>query len=766
MRNSLKIALLFLSSLLPYFAYNQTDCITGKIESGGVPLGFVNVKVEGHQLGAISATDGSFIIKNVPAGSHRLIFSAVGYVKKSTITVQVNQNTPCAHVGKVEMTEDIFSLDEFVVAPNLVETHITKSPIKVEVYRPALLLKSGNPTNLMEAVGMMNGLQEVMACGVCNTNAISMNGLPGAYTAILIDGSPVYGNLAAVYGLNSIPLSMVDRIEVIKGPMSTLYGSEALAGVINVITKTAGENETYNVDVLGTTHKEFFANTYLSKKTKKMGVIGGLHYGSSRHFEDRNNDGFGDAVQFDRFSVFSKLNGKTAKDRKYSAAVKYYYEDRRNGVADYLNGNNYKLFKGSDSVYGESILTHRAELFGSVDMVKDNKLRLDYSLSHHFQDSYYGDAHYVATQQIGFLNLLGTRNKGNHLFTYGLTNRLQAYDDNTFATSDSTETGIVNRPDNQWIKGVFVQDDWDLSEKWTVSAGVRLDHYSAHGFIPAPRVSFKYTPGRWSTFRINYGTGFRIVNLFTEDHAFVTGQRQVILEERLNPERSQSVMLNWNSLLSGKKFNGSIDADVFYTHFSNIITPDYDTPGEIRYANSAAGARSMGASLTFSQQFDFPISYRIGLTYLNTEINEQNEAGEWESNPLEYAPIISGNALLTWGWKKKHLEFSYSARVVGPMTLPEVFDLDVHGNLLGESRPTRSEAYSRHTIQVNYKPKGKSFELFGGVQNIFDYTQPLSPLSGYNDPNFNSGFSPNFDTAYNVAGLMGREVFVGLRWKK
>jgi outer membrane receptor for ferrienterochelin and colicins len=742
----------------------QHGCITGKIHSENSAVAFASVKLEKTTLGTFSAADGTFIVKQIPSGIYDVTISSVGYVKK-TISVKIEAGVECLELGNIELKEDIFSLNEVVVAPNLIETHITKSPVKVEVYKPALLLKAGSPTNLMQAVGMMNGLQEVMACGVCNTNSISINGLPGPYTALLIDGSPVYGNLAAVYGLNGIPLSMIDRIEVIKGPMSTLYGSEALAGVINVITKSADGSEKASGDIMGTTHRELFTNTFFSKKSGKTGLIGGIHYGRSRFFDDRNKDGFGDAVQFDRLAAFTKISSSLSNNRKYSIALKYYYEDRRNGVSDFLSQNNYKLLRGSDSIYGESIITHRAELFGSADLVAGNKLRLDYSLSHHFQDSYYGDAHYIASQQIGFFNLVGNKKKGSHFFTYGFTNRLQTYDDNTFATQDSTENGIINSPDNQWIKGVFVQNDWDISEKLSMSAGIRTDHYFVHGVIPAPRLSFKYSPSMWSTFRINYGTGFRIVNLFTEDHAFVTGQRKVILEEKLNPERSQSVMINWNAVISGKKYRGNLDADVFATQFSNIITPDYENAGEIRYANSPGGAYSMGASLTFSQQFDFPFSYRVGITYLNTQINETSETGEIRSQPLNYAPSISGNGIFTWNWKKKNIDFTYSTRLIGPMHLPAVYDTDKDGSLLQESRPLTSKTYSLHTIQINYFSKNKKSEFFCGIKNLLDFIQPITPLTGYNDPNHPTGFSPHFDTAYNYAGLLGREFFLGVRWK-
>ena len=115
----------------------------------------------------------------------------------------------------------MFGLDEVVVSGTLKESYVTASPVKVEVITDDLLEKTTNPVNLVKALNLINGVQEVVSCGVCYTNNISVNGLPGQYTAILIDGSPIYGNLASVYGLNGIPRQAIDRIEVIKGPNST-----------------------------------------------------------------------------------------------------------------------------------------------------------------------------------------------------------------------------------------------------------------------------------------------------------------------------------------------------------------------------------------------------------------------------------------------------------------------------------------------------------------------------------------------------------------
>jgi outer membrane receptor for ferrienterochelin and colicins len=172
---------------------------------------------------------------------------------------------------------------------------------------------------------------------------------------------------------------------------------------------------------------------------------------------------------------------------------------------------------------------------------------VDYSFSHHDQDSYYGDVNYLANQQIGFLNALWLPEYRKHHFTIGLTGRMQLYEDNTTASESASA------PRAQWIPGVFVHDDFTLNRKLRLVAGGRLDYYNLHGLIGSPRLSVKYNPSQWLTLRANGGTGFRVVNLFTEDHAFITGQRNVVIAEALKPEQTVNGTFNLNSIFAPVK---------------------------------------------------------------------------------------------------------------------------------------------------------------------------------------------------------------------
>ncbi len=287
---------------------------------------------------------------------------------------------------------------------------------------------------------------------------------------------------------------------------------------------------------------------------------------------------------------------------------------------------------------------------------------------------------------------------------------------------------------------------------------MRVDHYEDHGLIPAPRLNLKYKPAPWTTLRSNFGTGFRIVNLFTEDHAFVTGQREVIIEEELQPEESYNFSLNLNHVYSIGQSQGMIDIDAFYSYFTNKITPDYETDGEIRYANTDGYAVSRGIGINIQQEMSFPLAFNLGINIQDVSETENNETRQ-----IEFAPEWTGILTANYQLKRWKTTFAYTARLTGPMALPVVFDLDENGEPLPNSRPTFSRTFGIHNLQIA-KDLNKGFSIYGGVQNIFDYVQPWSPLTGTNDPNTNLGFSESFDTAYAYSPIHGREFYFGVNW--
>ncbi len=678
-------------------------------------------------------------------------------------SLDVTVSTTNVHLGDVQLKPSSLGLNELVVSGTLRPVHLSNSAVRIEVVNSKQLLKSMAPANLMESLGMINGVQEVLSCGVCYTNAISINGLPGNYTAVLIDGSPLYGNLASLYGLNGIPIQILDRYEVIKGPNSTLYGSEAMAGVINIITKDPAKQPDFSADVMVTSHMESFGNIAIAGGKGKWKQFTGLNYGYINDYDDLNQDGFGDMINLDRIGLFSKWSYDMQDGKKLVVNLKGFYEDRRNGVQEYLDDRAYRDIRGNDSIYGESILTERIELFGHYDLPTKKQMRLDYSFSKHIQDSYYGSDGYEALQDVGFGRLTWDERIKKHQLTSGLSLRYQFYNDNTVATSRLEGLKSVDAPDLQIIPGIFIQDEWTVNDRLTLLSGMRVDHYNKHGFIPSPRLSGKLKTGKWTNWRVNLGTGFKVVNLFAEDHAFVTGQREVVIQEKLRPEQSYSVSTSVNRIVNIGSSAGSFDLSAFYTHFTNKILPDYSEAGKILYANGKGQTISQGVSLSFSQEFEFPLSYQLGLNAL--EVFSQEEVnGILEKTPINFSSKWSGNLSVNYRIKKHEIILAATSRFNGPMHLPEVFDFESNGELSDISRPRLSQPFLLQNVQITKVFVKSRFELYAGIANLFNFLPPFSPLVGFNDPNAAPGFSKSFDTAYAYAPFHGREVYLGVRW--
>lgn len=645
-------------------------------------------------------------------------------------------------------------IEEVVISGTLQERSKSDSPIAVESYSAKFFQKNAS-INLFESMNMINGVQPQLNCSVCNTGDIHINGMEGPYTMILIDGMPIVSSLATVYGLMGIPNSMIKRVEVVKGPASTLYGSEAVAGLINVITKSGIEGDRFKLDFNASSLGEFNTDIAAAFRLKKASTLLGINYFNYLVPRDVNGDNFTDVTLQNRVSIFNKWNIERKNSRVFSIAARYVWEDRWGGQMQWQ-----KKFAGSDSVYGETILTHRAELFGAYQLPTGNEnLFLDYSYNYHFQNSFYGTVHYKAKQHVGFVQLRYVKQTGIQHITVGVPLRVTHYDDNTIATSQSDSIFTKNKPQLTILPGIFVQDELVITNRFTALFGIRYDYNSLHGNIFTPRLAFKITPVPNHVLRLNIGNGYRVVNLFTEDHAALTGARKMVIAQKLKPEQSWNASLNYNTQIQHKFGYVNIDGSVFFTYFTNRIVPDYiSNPTEIRYNNLNGYGISNGAAANVEANFTNGLKMLVGLTYANNYQVNRNDNGEKTKTQVLHAPRFSATFSAGYSIRKLGLSFDLTGRINGPMYLPVVPN---------DFRSDISPWYCILNLQVT-KTFKQQIELYAGAKNILNFI-PAHPILRPHDP-FNKAIdvdNPNnyrFDTSYNYASVQGAKALVGIRY--
>lgn len=741
--------------LLTTSVFGQNAIIKGAITDNEGVIPFVNVYLKGTSHGTTTNEKGEYIFSNLEAGNYLIGTAPVSY-KPAEKSITVKSNSEVSVNFKLEA--DLIQVDEVVITGTMKPISKSDSPVPIEVYTPAFF--KANPTpSVYEALQNVNGVRPQINCAVCNTGDIHINGLEGPYTMVLIDGMPIVSGLSTVYGLNGIPQSLIERVEIVKGPASTLYGSEAVGGLINIITKKTTNAPIFSGDVFGTTWGE--VNGDLATKFslgKKVESILGVNYFNFNQRIDNDNDNFTDVTLQDRFSIFNKWNFKRKDNRVFTIAARYIYEDRFGGDLDWST-----KYRGGDEIYGESIYTSRWEVFGTYQLPIKEKVMLQFSANEHDQNSVYGDTWYIADQKIGFGQLTWDKKLGKkHDLLAGATMRYTYYDDNTPATATADLTNPKNLPTHTYLPGIFVQDEITLNESNKILLGMRYDYNSIHGSIYTPRLNYKWSSkNKKNILRFSVGTGYRVANVFTEDHAALTGAREVILLNNLNPETSYNGNINYvKKIFSKKSVYVGIDASVFYTYFNNKIFPDYDTdPSQIIYDNLSGYAVSQGVSTNFDIGYK-NLKILAGVTFMDV-FSVQNNVKERQ----ELTEQFTGTWSVGYKFKKIGLSIDYTGNIYSPMELPtqttETFT---------DPRPAESPWFSIQNIQLTQKI-GKKMELYGGVKNLLDWTPGKSlngiPYLGNPADPFEQNTPPNslvFDPAYVYGPNQGIRGFFGLRY--
>ncbi|MEA3444738.1 MAG: TonB-dependent receptor [Bacteroidota bacterium] len=778
------LTILLLSiSQINYAQKIKTDAnLVGHVVNGGEHIPFATVSVKGSTIGITTDGSGHYQLINLPEGVLTIIAQSLGYKpQEKVITIKAEETK----ILNFELEIDFLGLEEVVITGDRNATNRIGSSTVVNTITPKLFAVTQSVT-LSEGLNFCPGLRMENNCQNCGFSQVRMNGMEGSYSQILINSRPIFSGLAGVYGLELIPSSMIERVEIIRGGGSALYGSNAIAGIINLILKDPINNsyefgintglKGVGIDGSGDPAQDYSVNfnTSLVSSDNKTGMsLYGFY--RDRGIFDANKDGFSEIALLKNTTIGTRLFHRFGIRSKLTADFFNIKENRRGGdrfdypvheanIAEALNHNlttgalTYEqFFRENDlfSIFTSGQSVKRDSYYGA------NQSLSDYGNTNDF--SYTLGAQYNA--ELGLSNLIiGIENDGEWL----KDKKLGYPDFDNVLIGDSliyiphTENVFVaNQTTN--TSGFFAQYEINL-DKIKISAGARFDHYSVEdkehsdadksGNVFSPRLSLKYDVKKYLQARMSYSQGYRAPQIFDEDlHIETSGSRKVIHEnsEGLTQETSYSFMasLDYNKQL-GDVYVGLL-TEGFYTQLNNPFANEYSEPNEngtVIYTrvNADEGATVMGVNIELNIVPSKKFSIKSGFTIQNSKYEQTQELDEkrFLRTPEDY-----GYMTIDWQPSKKW-GFSSTGNYTGKMLVP-YFGIQIADPDAGELR--ESEIFFDLGFKVKYSVKlnGATLQLFAGAKNIFNSYQ--------ND--FDSGIDR--DPGYIYGPINPRTVYFGLK---
>lgn len=749
----------------------ETGSLSGRIssKSDGEPIISATVQLVDTKLGTYTNAKGQYTLNEIPIGKQSLKFTSIGY-KDTLLTIVVKRG---ANVINIQLQESNINFDEIVVTGTRTAKRKTDSPVIVNLIN-SKELDHLVAINLSEGLKFQPGLRVETDCQTCNYTQLRMNGLQGGYSQILVNSRPIFSPLTGLYGLEQIPVNMIERIEVVRGGVSALYGSSAIGGTVNVITKIPNEN-TYNVtNTLQIIRGSVLDNILSANATvlNENETAGATFFVSNRNRAayDANGDNYSELPELKDNSFGTNLFYQFSDNQKLSLSMSSIYEYRYGGemvdgpayLAKQSEERSHNIFMGSMD-YQLDFNNYKNTLaiyYGGQKTDRDHYTGINpdggEELTKFFANPPYGTSE-VVTHQGGFqLNSrLDDFIYGNAILSVGAE---YIYDD----VFDIIETYNYLIDQTTTDFGAFLQYDWSIVPELNLLTGFRLDkHNLVDRAIVSPRVSLLYKWQGTTQFRLGWGTGFRAPQAFDTDlHiAFAGGGvSRISLAENLKEERSNSYTASVNYDKATEHFIAGFTIEGFYTTLSDAF---YQFPlGEDEFGQrfekrNGSGATVKGITVEARANFDYVFELEAGFTLQSSLFDEaiDNLAGLPAKREFLRTPNDYGYATLTYN-PSKLWNISANITYTGKMEL---------AHFAGEgTRQTTDEYFTSptfidmglrvgHTFELSNIETG--LELFGGVKNIFDAYQ--------ND--FDT--RKNRDSNYIYGPSLPRTIFIGIRVK-
>lgn len=708
----------------------------------GEHIPYATISLKGTTIATLTDDTGHYTFKNLPHGAHTIVAKLVGYASAEK---KINLSENGINSLDFEITVSQLQLDEVVVTANRNETKRKEASVIVGILDQKLF-ETTSSCNLSEGLNFQSGLRVENNCQNCGFQQVRINGLEGPYSQILIDSKAIFSSLAGVYGIEQIPANMIVRVEVVRGGGSALFGSNAIGGTINIITKEPLDNsfsisETLSYIDGNSPDNVVNMNASLVTYDKKAGVY---LFGMFRDRKGWDSDG-------DGFTELGKLDSNTAGFRSYykpshfsKLTLEYHRikEDRRGGndlklpphqtqitemANHHINGGgvNYQLFskdyKHSFNIYTSLQSTNRDTYYGANYNEKAYGSTNNITLVSGTQYAYSFEKLWFMPAQI----------TAGFEFNYDdLHDKMLGYDRDLKQTTRNY--------------GGYFQNEWK-NEKYTILIGARLDkHNLVDKAIMSPRINLRYNPIEALSFRTSYASGYRAPQTFDEDlhiTAVAGGVSFIQNAKGLKPEYSHSLSASADYVFNIGNWTFNTVVDGFYTKLDDVFVLDKignDSQGNLlKERRNGSGATVKGINLELKVSPNRKMQVQGGFTiqsskYKNPETwIEDDETVEPTKRLLrtpDFYGYITGNYNIT-----KQFLVSVSSVYTGRMYVPHL------AGYIKDNRLEHTKDFLDAGVRLSYDFKLTNqitMQVNGGVRNVFnsfqkDFDKGMDRDAGY-----------------------------------
>ena len=753
--------------LFSALSFAQGKTISGTVSASNNFVESVTISLNDGQEVTTSNANGYYEFTNLSAGVYEIVVTGVAF-KTSIKSIVVCENS--TYTLNFELSNFENYLSEVVVTGTKTFKRKTESAVIVHVL-DSKTLNNMQVCNLAEGLKFQPGLRVETDCQTCNYQQLRMNGLAGGYSQILINGRPIFSPLMGLYGMEQLPVNMIDRIEVVRGGGSSLYGSSAIGGTVNVITKIPTRdsfelNSTYhNLDAESSDY-QLNGNASFVSENRDAGVSLFMTH-RKRDFFDANGDNFSEIPKIENNSVGANLFFNPTENQKLEISLSNLNEYRFGGeMVDkpaYLNQQSeerkHKIWLGSLDYQinfndkKSSLITYAA--WQNTDRTHYTGIFPETApeIQNHLENPPYGVSDNETLQGgLQFNYRLDHFLKGSNVLTVGS----EYISDKIYDIIPSYNYLVDQHTKNL---GSFLQSDWEILPSLNLLSGVRMDvHNLIARVIFSPRLALLYKLKETTQFRLSYGTGFRAPQAFDTDlHiAFAGGGvSRVIYDPNLKEERSKSWSASVNYDKATENFIAGFTLEGFYTHLNdafileNIGNDDF---GEIFEKQNGDGATVQGITIELRANYNKKVQLETGFTFQTARFDNAVNYIDGIAPTRDFlrTPNQYGFANLTMNATER-LKINLNTVFTGSMKIAHFAGAPNQTTDEFVNTKRFSEVNSKIAYTIPSKKYDLNFEIYGGLKNMFNRYQT----------DFDLG--KNRDSNYVYGPALPRTIFFGLK---